>query len=166
MVGPGNQSQSSGIIFTNPALKTAENVSDTRDEAIARERSLKQPAPTNGTAQEPPTQRQQGPAMDHAALMRRLKHHALIATAVDVYPAMATTVRLFVRWLGAQLLSNHVCDEAAELIVAAAFAGPSPLPVPGMHMQAAASDFHTQTSPETPDRSHNPGIIGYISCSQ
>ncbi|KAK9799804.1 hypothetical protein WJX73_000582 [Symbiochloris irregularis] len=67
----------------------------------------------------------------HAVNLRSLKHHALIAAAVDVRPALATTIRLLVRWLGAHLLSNHITQEAAELLATRAFFGPSPLPVPG-----------------------------------
>lgn len=70
----------------------------------------------------------------YAELTRRLKHHALVAAAVDQHAALASTVRVLARWLGAQLLSNHVCQEAAELLAVAAFSCPSSLPVPGEHL--------------------------------
>ena len=67
----------------------------------------------------------------HVLNMCSLKHHALISAAVDIHPVLATTIRLLVRWLGAHLLSNHVGQEAAELLATHAFFGPSALPVPG-----------------------------------
>ncbi|KAF5838727.1 Nrap protein [Dunaliella salina] len=58
-------------------------------------------------------------------------HHGLVQAVGGANPAYAPTVRLAHRWLGAHLLSNHFAEEAVELLVAAAFTGPSACPPPG-----------------------------------
>lgn len=58
-------------------------------------------------------------------------HHGLVSYVAGLNPAFAPTVRLAKRWLGCQLMSNQIGDEAAELLVAAVFAGSSALPSPG-----------------------------------
>ena len=47
------------------------------------------------------------------------------------YPAFGTGVRLCKRWVSAHLLSNHVTDEAVELMVAHLFTCPAPYSIPG-----------------------------------
>eukprot|EP00798_Chlamydomonas_sp_ICE-L_P031575 gene31575-6769_t len=57
-------------------------------------------------------------------------HHGLISLIGGANPAYAPSVRLARRWVGAHMLSNSVCGEAVELMVAAAFITPGPLGQP------------------------------------
>ncbi len=81
---------------------------------------------------------QPGPAAQLAAsadprlLQRRKDHHAMMASLALSAPAFPAAVQLAERWLAAQMLSNHICTEAADLIVAAGFLPDQALPVPGM----------------------------------
>ncbi|CAL8472362.1 g11905 [Coccomyxa elongata] len=65
------------------------------------------------------------------ALQRQLAHHALMSTLAGTAPAFPPTARLAHRWLSSQMLSNQICQEAGELLVAAAFSLERGLPVPG-----------------------------------
>ena len=58
-------------------------------------------------------------------------------------PAVAPAVRLAKRWVGAQLLSNHLPDEAVELLVMAACgqcSAASTLPPPSSRLSGACRD--------------------------
>ena len=58
-------------------------------------------------------------------------------------PAVAPAVRLAKRWVGAQLLSNHLPDEAVELLVMAACgqcSAASTLPPPSSRLSGACKD--------------------------
>jgi U3 small nucleolar RNA-associated protein 22 len=62
-------------------------------------------------------------------------HHGLISAVASVNPAFAPATRLAKRWVGSQLLSNHLCDEAIELLMVSAFTSPSPTPTaPGSRL--------------------------------
>lgn len=70
-------------------------------------------------------------AADPQVLQRHKDHHAMMSSLAQSAPAFPAATRLAERWLAAQMLSNHICTEAAELIAAAAFLPNQPLPVPG-----------------------------------
>jgi hypothetical protein len=70
-------------------------------------------------------------AADPRLLQARRDHHAMMSALAQSAPAFPSAAQLAERWLAAQMLSNHLCAEAAELIVAAAFAPDQALPVPG-----------------------------------
>ncbi len=61
-------------------------------------------------------------------------HHGLVSGAEGQHAALGPTVRLAKRWVGAQLLGNHVCEEAVELLVVAALTAPGPLPAPASRL--------------------------------
>jgi len=76
------------------------------------------------------------PAAASVALLERSPlvrnwHHGLVSAVGGANPAFAPAARLAKRWVGAHLLSNHLCDEAVELLVAAAFSGPAVMSAPG-----------------------------------
>lgn len=97
-----------------------------RDAAIARQAELQQQRPDNGKPPGPPPQ-----PSAYTLLMARSAHHALASAVADAHPMFASTARLAKRWLQQQLLTRHVGEEAAELLVAAAFTGPSARQPPG-----------------------------------
>jgi hypothetical protein len=78
-------------------------------------------------------------AASFAAMQRRAAHHGLMSALAGSAPAFPTAARMAQRWLGAQMLSNQICLEAGELLVAAAFSPERGLPVPGKNPQAFAS---------------------------
>lgn len=53
----------------------------------------------------------------------RLWHQGAVGGVAAAAPAFGPTVRLAKRWVGAHLLSPHLCEEAVELLVVAVFAG-------------------------------------------
>ncbi len=54
-------------------------------------------------------------------------------------PSPSLQVRLAKRWVAAQMMSNHVADEAVELLVAAAATLPSTLPPPASRLTGEAA---------------------------
>jgi U3 small nucleolar RNA-associated protein 22 len=52
---------------------------------------------------------------------REVAHHGLLATLVGEHPSAGHACRLAKRWVASQMLSYHLCDEAVELMVAAAY---------------------------------------------
>ncbi len=70
-------------------------------------------------------------AAPEALPLVRSWHHGLVQRVAGGNAAYAPACRLAKRWVAAHLLSNHVRDEAVELLVAAAFAAPGPLGPPG-----------------------------------
>ena len=52
------------------------------------------------------------------------------------FPAFSTGARLCKRWVAAQLLSNHISDEALDLMVAYLFVSPAPYLSPGSPLTA------------------------------
>ena len=67
----------------------------------------------------------------YGALQRQLAHHALMSALAGTAPAFPPTARMAHRWLSSQMLSNQICQEAGELLVAAAVSLERGLPVPG-----------------------------------
>lgn len=57
-------------------------------------------------------------------------HHGLVATLEGQHAAYGPTCRLAKRWVGAQLMGSQLAPEAVELLVGAAFCGPSLAPLP------------------------------------
>ena len=76
----------------------------------------------------------------------KVKHHAAISGLATRNPPYCAAVRLAKRWLGAQLLSPHFCQEAVELMVAEAFCNPSCLPPPGSHWSGFLRFLHNLAS--------------------
>lgn len=70
-------------------------------------------------------------AASFPALQTRSAHHALMSALAGSAPAFPAAARLAHRWLAAQMLSNHICPEAAELLTAAVFSPGRGPPVPG-----------------------------------
>ncbi|KAG7851161.1 hypothetical protein KL941_000830 [Ogataea angusta] len=62
--------------------------------------------------------------------MGSVKHHRAIASLSTYFPFYSATVRLFKRWLDAQLLLSHFNDELVELLVMKVFVDPAPYSVP------------------------------------
>ncbi|KAH3664012.1 hypothetical protein OGAPHI_004726 [Ogataea philodendri] len=62
--------------------------------------------------------------------MGSVKHHRAIASLSTHFPLYSATVRLFKRWLDAQLLLSHFSDELVELLVMKVFVDPAPYSVP------------------------------------
>lgn len=79
-----------------------------------------------------------------AVPLARARHHGLVAAACAAHPALAPTVRLLARWLGAHLAGSHFAHEAVELLVVAAFTRRGAEPAPGSRLTgAAARVWHT-----------------------
>lgn len=57
-------------------------------------------------------------------------HHGLVASVTGGNPSVAPTARLAKRWVACHMMSNHICEEALELLVVAAFTAPSISPQP------------------------------------
>ena len=67
----------------------------------------------------------------HARRQRQAQLHGLLSGMAAEHPAFPATARLADRWVAAHLMSNQICHEAVELLVAAAFLPESGLPPPG-----------------------------------
>ena len=70
--------------------------------------------------------------------MARSAHHALISAVGDAHPAFCGTVRVAKRWAQQQLLSQHLGQEALELVCAAAFTQPALTAPPGTGHECVA----------------------------
>ena len=95
-----------------------------RDAAIA-----KQPPASAPAGQQPRPGQPRPPS--YPQLMARSAHHALISAVGDAHPAFCGTVRVTKRWAQQQLLSQHLGQEALELVCAAAFTQPALTAPPG-----------------------------------
>lgn len=89
-----------------------------RDEAMASQRAAAAAVPAPSAEVEAP-------------LPVRAAHHGMVAALAAEAPAFAATAQLTARWAAAHLLSGMLLPEAAELLAAAAWTDPSPLPPPG-----------------------------------
>ena len=78
-------------------------------------------------------------AASHALLQARARHHGMMAALAGAAPAFPAAAQLAGRWLGAQMLSNQLRQEALELLVAAAFLPERGLPIPGQHVLPLSS---------------------------
>ena len=65
------------------------------------------------------------------ARQRQSVHHGLVSQLAGGHPFFRHTARLASRWVSAHLLSNHVPQEAVELIAAAAYCSGTGLDPPG-----------------------------------
>ena len=64
----------------------------------------------------------------HNDRQNRLKHHGMMTQLAGLHPTLRATAELALRWTASQLMSNHVPQEATELIVAAAYVSPTGAP--------------------------------------
>lgn len=62
---------------------------------------------------------------------RQAVHHGLMTQIAAAHPSYRAAARLAARWMSAHLLSNHVAQEAVELLVGAAYCPGSSLDAPG-----------------------------------
>eukprot|EP00983_Pelagomonas_calceolata_P073160 1152030-Pelagomonas_calceolata.AAC.4 len=83
---------------------------------------------------------------DDLVMKLRCRAPAVQEAVGGANPAYAPTVRLAHRWLGTHLLSNHFAEEAVELLVAAAFTGPSVCPPPGSRVTGSAAAWPEKQS--------------------
>lgn len=86
-----------------------------------REQTLLQRVLRDERAEAPRRRAAHALARYEATFVHAPRHHAALAALVHRYPGLAESVRLFKRWLGAQLLTPHVAPPAAELLCAAVF---------------------------------------------
>ena len=70
-------------------------------------------------------------AAQHAALRRRAKHHAMLASLSGTAPAFPASAQLASRWVAAHMLSNHITEPISELLTAAGFAAADAACPPG-----------------------------------
>ena len=70
-------------------------------------------------------------AARHAELRQRAKHHAMLAALSGAAPAFPAAAQLASRWASAHMLSNHITEPIAELLMAAAFSADRGASIPG-----------------------------------
>lgn len=61
-------------------------------------------------------------------------HHAAVHGAAVKYHALTKTLRLAKRWISAHYFSDHISDEAVELLVTSCFTSHAPENAPQMHI--------------------------------
>jgi hypothetical protein len=66
-------------------------------------------------------------------------HHGLVSAIEGVNAAFGPSARLAQRWVGCHLMSSQLCDEAVELLVAAAFSSAGLQGVPGSRVAGGSS---------------------------
>ncbi|GAX78374.1 hypothetical protein CEUSTIGMA_g5816.t1 [Chlamydomonas eustigma] len=104
----------------------------TRDEAmLVKEQALMASSITRNVWEAPSLHPIPSMQLSNNPLVRSW-HHGLVSSATGVNPSLAPAIRVAKRWVGTQMLSNHIAEEAVELLVVAAAASLSTsLPPPG-----------------------------------
>ncbi len=114
-----------------------------RDEAMLLEQSRGQHPPTTSTN---PTAPKPNPQLlrtsPESRPLTRSWHHGLVSNIGGTNPAFGPACRLAKRWVSVHMMSNHVCEEAVELLVAAAFTGLGPREQPGSRVAGERLMLH------------------------
>ncbi|KAL6748586.1 Nrap protein-domain-containing protein [Haematococcus lacustris] len=69
-------------------------------------------------------------------------HHGLVAAVAAANPSFGPAARLAKRWVGSQLMSNHLGGEAVEMLTAAAYVTPQVTPPPGSRLAGFLRFLH------------------------
>ena len=75
----------------------------------------------------------------------RQSHQGFISALAAQYPALESSIRLAKFWIARQWLGNHICEEAVELLTAAAFTshiGLSRIAAPACHLAGFLGFLH------------------------